>query len=142
MQAYHNLVFHSGVSVGRRRSSSSRSGTSGLVVIGADKVIRHLGVELFSSLLRRTGVAAATLLVGVRSGSLGAASLGGSRVLLLASGRLRLGLGLAMNNQLTLDTQNRRRGDKRCALGQRLDRGNDLVGLSGSDDDLNLSISW
>jgi hypothetical protein len=104
VQAYHNLVFHSGVSVGRSRSGSNRSGSSGLVVIGADKVIRHLGVELFSSLLGRAGVAAATLLVSVRSGSLGTAGLGGSRVLLLASGRLGLGLGLTAESQLMSNT--------------------------------------
>lgn len=92
---YHNLILHGSIAVGRGSGSGGRSGTS-ISVAGTNKVICHLRVELFGGLLGRAGVTAAALLVGIRGSSLGTTSLGGSGVLLLASGRFGLALGLAM----------------------------------------------
>jgi hypothetical protein len=116
-----NLI-HISIGSGSRCGSRSSSVANSLRGRG-DKIVSHLWVEFLLSLLCRTAVATTALLVGSSLGR----SLGRTSGVLVSSSGLGLSLGLGLGLGSTLSE----------GLGGR----NDLVSLSGPDNNLNLDWS-
>lgn len=114
----YKILLHGGIS-GRGRSHCGSGGSSrGRSAVSSRsrlEVVTHLGVELGNRLLDRTGIAATALLTG---GTL----LGGTLLVLLLLGGSRLGLSLRLGSTLR----------------KSLDRRDNLVGLSSSNNNLDL----
>lgn len=115
----YKILLHGGISgrgSNRCRSGGGSRSRSTVSSRGGLEVVAHLGIELSYGLLDRTGVAATTLLTS------GALLTGGTLLVLLVLGssRLRLSLGLG------------------STLRKSLDGGDNLIGLSSANNNLNL----
>jgi hypothetical protein len=116
-------LIHISITSGSRRRCR-RSSSVGVGVRGrSDKIIGHLRVEFLLSLLRGTAVATPALLVTSGLSS----TLGGAGVVLVGSSGLGLSLGLGLRLSST--------------FGKSLGSRDNLISLSGSNNDLDLDRS-